>query len=87
MNGIKAGYLKLKELVGDAWAFKQEDQYTLVGVNRVSCKEKTKIVDAVLNEVYKYGDEFYITVLLLSIESFERIKGSLGEDITNELRE
>ncbi|BCS92697.1 hypothetical protein L3N51_02102 [Metallosphaera sp. J1] len=87
MDGITAGFLKLRELVGEARAFRLEDQYTLVGIREMGCKEKSKIVDLVLDEVYKYGDEFNLTILLLGSEGLERLKQSLGEDITQELEE
>ncbi|AWR99151.1 hypothetical protein [Metallosphaera hakonensis] len=82
MDGIKAGLLKLKEITQDVKVFRFEDQYTLVGIAKVGCRDKSKIVDAVLDEVYKHGDEFNLTILLLTRDSFEKIKDSLGEDIT-----
>ncbi|MCY0861008.1 MAG: hypothetical protein OWQ52_01090 [Metallosphaera prunae] len=85
MDGITAGFLKLKELVGEARVFKLEDQYTMVGIRKLSCREKSKIVDQVLDEVYKYGDNFNLTILLLGEDGLENVKDGLGEDITQEL--
>lgn len=82
MNGILAGYKKLKEIVGEVHAFVHEDQYTLVAVGGAGCKQRSKIVDSVLDEVYKYGDEFLLTVLILDREAYERLKESLGREVS-----
>jgi hypothetical protein len=84
MNGILAGYRKLKELVGDVHIFVKEDQYTLLGVSKVGCKDRSKIVDRVLEEVYKHGDEFLLTVLIMDGEAYKKLKGDLGREVSEE---
>ncbi|ARM74915.1 hypothetical protein [Acidianus manzaensis] len=84
MEAIKAGYSKLKEIIDskEVYLFKGEDEeYYLVGIKETSCAEKSKIIDKVLDEIYKHGEEFFVTVIITSKENFEKIKDSLGTRI------
>ncbi|QKR00343.1 hypothetical protein GWK48_08120 [Metallosphaera tengchongensis] len=85
MDGITAGFMKFKELVKGARAFKMEDQVTFVGFMNASCSQKSKLVDAVLDEVYKYGESFNLTILVLSEDKSRELGSNLGDDITQEL--
>ncbi|AWR96435.1 hypothetical protein DFR86_01975 [Acidianus sulfidivorans JP7] len=84
MEAIKAGYNKLKEVAksNDVYLFKgEDDEYYLVAIKEASCSEKSKIIDKVLDEIYKYGNEFFVTIIITSKENFEKIKDTLGERI------
>lgn len=80
MEALKAGYNKLKEILGtnEVYLFRRDDEYYLVGIKQSSCSEKSKVIDRVLDEIYKYGNEFYVTILITSKENFEKLKDNLG---------
>lgn len=85
MDGLEAGYNKLKEILGtqEVYLFKREqnEEFYLVGIRETSCSQRSKIIDKVLDEIYKYGDEFFVTIIITSRENFEKLKDSLGTRI------
>jgi hypothetical protein len=80
-KGIYEGYKVLKQITGEAYVFENEDQYFLVGIEKASCKDKSKIIDKVLDKIYNYGNEFFVSVIITEKENFEKIKKELGKQV------
>ncbi|MCI2415199.1 MAG: hypothetical protein MPF33_08190 [Candidatus Aramenus sp.] len=78
---LEEGYKELLKFADEAYAFQNEDEYVLVGIKATSCMEKTKIIDKVLDKVYQYGNEFYLSVIITDRENFEKIKEKLGKQL------
>ncbi len=78
---LEEGYKELLKFVEEAYAFQNEEEYALVGIKASSCSEKSKIIDKVLDKIYKYGDQFYVSVIITDRENFEKIRHSLGKQL------
>ena len=65
-RALRAGLEKFLQYVKEGGAFVDDDgNYYLIGVGKVDCKRNSKIVDEVLDEVYKYTDSINLTILIV----------------------
>ncbi|QGA54739.1 hypothetical protein GFS03_09210 [Sulfolobus sp. E5-1-F] len=83
-NAILAAYKKAKELNndGEVHLFKDENgAYYLVIVRTANCKEKSKLIDAIYDEVYKYTNETNLIILIMSKSAYKAFADQNLEEI------
>ncbi|MEM3515333.1 MAG: hypothetical protein QW281_01545 [Saccharolobus sp.] len=81
---ILAAYKKAKELNndGDVYVFKDKHaSYYLIIVKGASCKEKSKIINIIYDEVYKYTDEIDLIVFILDKDNFNLFMSQNKENL------
>lgn len=77
-RAIEEGFKKFSELVDNAGLFIDEDgAYFLIGVGVPNCKNNSKIVEQVLNEIYKYTDEINVTILIVPENVYPEVTAKL----------
>ena len=77
-KAIEEGFKKFSSLVKNPGLFVDEDgAYYFIGVGNVNCKENSRIVEAVLDEVYKYTDEANVTVLIVPESVYGEVTAKL----------
>ncbi|MCH4816572.1 MAG: hypothetical protein QXY87_00175 [Saccharolobus sp.] len=83
-NAILTAYKKARELNkdGEVHLFKDESgAYYLIIVRTANCKEKSKLIDAIYDEVYKHTDEINLTILIMSRSSYKAFADQNLEEI------
>jgi len=72
-DAIVAGAKKLSELInGEVEVYEgEEDEYYLIGISKVDCKTYSRIIDQVLNEIYKYTDSINVIILLMEEKAYK----------------
>ena len=77
-RAIEEGFKKFSELVDNAGLFIDEDgAYFLIGVGVPNCKNNSRIVEQVLNEIYKYTDEINVTILIVPENVYPEVTAKL----------
>ncbi|MDT7861919.1 MAG: hypothetical protein RRA45_06870 [Saccharolobus sp.] len=73
-NVILAAYNKAKELNGNDKVYLFKDSYGayyMVIIRSLSCRDRSKIIDAIYDEIYKYTDQVDLTILFLTNETYK----------------
>ncbi len=71
---IKNAFKKAKEIVNDSeiHVFRDSyDAYYMVIVRQASCKDKSKIIDKIYDEVYKTVDQIDLTIYIFTEEAYK----------------
>jgi hypothetical protein len=77
-RALEAGLEKFLQYVRKGGAFVDGDgNYYLIGVGEVNCKRNSRIVNEVLDEVYKYTDNINLTVLIVPEGVYDEIVSKL----------
>ncbi|AKA73769.1 hypothetical protein SULI_07440 [Saccharolobus solfataricus] len=83
-NVVLIAYNKARELNkdGEVHLFKDKSgAYYLIIVRTANCKEKSKLIDAIYDEVYKYTDEIELTILIMSKSTYKAFADQNLEEI------
>ncbi|WP_338600780.1 hypothetical protein V6M85_12645 [Sulfolobus tengchongensis] len=81
-NSIILAYRKAMELNGNnnVHLFKDSnDSYYLIIVRSASCKDKSKIIDLIYDEVYKNIEHTDLMILIMSEETYSRFANENGD--------
>lgn len=77
-KAIEEGFKKFSELVEKPGLFVDDDgAYFLIGIGIPNCKNDSKIVDEVLNEIYKYTEEINVTILIVPESVYPEVTSKL----------